>query len=214
MKMTEAITFLSQQKQFIMEATLQHIFLAIFSVFIGSLIAVPLGVWLTRRPKLAKPVIAVAGILQTIPSLVLFGLAMPLFGIGVKTGLIVLVLYSILPVLQNTYTGVREVDHQYKEAAKGMGMSPSQVLFHVELPIALPVIVAGIRIATVYIISWATIAALIGAGGLGDLIFTGLQTYNYQMILSGALPACILAIATGWLIGAVQKAVTPKGLKQ
>jgi osmoprotectant transport system permease protein len=214
MKMTEAITFIFQQRRLIMEATLQHVFLALFSVFIGTLIAVPLGIWLTRRIGLAKPVIAVAGILQTLPSLVLFGLAMPLFGIGVQTGLIVLVLYSILPILQNTYTGIREVDCQYKEAAKGMGMSPVQVLFQIELPIALPVIVAGIRIATVYIISWATIAALIGAGGLGDLIFTGLQTYNYQMILSGALPACILAIATGWLIGAVQKAVTPKGLKQ
>jgi osmoprotectant transport system permease protein len=213
MKMLELITFMWQKKQLIMEATLQHIFLAIFAVLIGALIAVPLGIWLTRQKSLAKPIIAVTGILQTIPSLVLFGLAMPLFGIGVQTGLIVLILYSILPILQNTYTGIQEVGYQYKEAAKGMGMSPAQVLFQIELPLALPVIVAGIRIATVYIISWATLAALIGAGGLGDLIFTGLQTYNYQLILSGALPACILAIATGWLIGAAQKAVTPKGLR-
>jgi osmoprotectant transport system permease protein len=212
--MIETIIFMIQKKQLIWEATLQHVFIAGLAVLVGMMIAIPLGIWLTRQKTLAQPVITIAGILQTIPSLVLFGLAMPLFGIGVKTGLIVLILYSILPILQNTYTGIQEVDHQYKEAAKGMGMSPAQVLFNIELPIALPVIIAGIRISTVYIISWATVAALIGSGGLGDLIFTGLQTYNYNMILSGALPACILAVVTGWFIGLLQKAATPQGLRR
>jgi osmoprotectant transport system permease protein len=126
--MIETIIFMIQKKQLIWEATLQHVFIAGLAVLVGMMIAIPLGIWLTRQKTLAQPVITIAGILQTIPSLVLFGLAMPLFGIGVKTGLIVLILYSILPILQNTYTGIQEVDHQYKEAAKGMGMSPAQVL--------------------------------------------------------------------------------------
>ncbi len=207
------ITTLLLQKQAILNATAQHVVISVWAVLIGTLIAVPLGIALSRNQSAAKPVMTVVGIIQTIPSLVLFGLAMPLLGIGFRTGLIVLIVYSILPILRNTYTGMREVEYRYIEAAKGMGMSNAQILLDVELPIALPVIIAGVRISTVYIISWATLAALIGAGGLGDLIFTGLQTYNYNMILAGALPACLLALATGWLIGMAQRAATPKGLR-
>lgn len=211
--MSDIIEFMITRKQLILDATLQHILISMMAVLLGALISIPLGVFLTRKPNIANPVMSVVGVIQTIPSLVLFGLAMPLFGIGFKTGLIVLVLYSVLPILRNTYTGIQEIDHKYIEAARGMGMSSLQALFNVELPIALPVIIAGIRISTVYIISWATIAALIGAGGLGDLIFTGLQTYNYNMILAGAIPACVLAIVSGAVIGFIQKAATPKGLK-
>jgi osmoprotectant transport system permease protein len=214
MKMVDILGFMLHNRQLILNATAQHILISIWAVLVGTLVAIPLGIFLNRKRGLAKPIIAVAGIIQTIPSMVLFGLAMPLFGIGVKTGLIVLILYAILPILQNTYIGIQKIDHHYVEAAKGMGMSNFQVLFNIELPLALPVIIAGIRISTVYIISWATIAALIGAGGLGDLIFTGLQTYNYNMILSGALPACFLAIISGALIGLLQKAVAPKGLRR
>jgi osmoprotectant transport system permease protein len=214
MKMPDILTFMLQKQQLILNALSQHIMISFLAVLAGTLIAVPLGIFLNRNRQLAKPVITTAGIIQTIPSLVLFGLAMPLLGIGVKTGLAVLILYSVLPILQNTYVGIREIDYHYIEAAKGMGMSSLQILFHVELSLALPVIIAGIRISTVYIISWATVAALIGAGGLGDLIFTGLQTYNYNMILAGALPACVLAVLTGMLIGMLQKAVTPKGLRK
>jgi osmoprotectant transport system permease protein len=212
MKMLDLTTLLLQ-KQAILNATAQHVVISVWAVLIGTLIAVPLGIALSRHQSVAKPVMTVVGIIQTIPSLVLFGLAMPLLGIGFRTGLIVLIVYSILPILRNTYTGMREVEYRYIEAAKGMGMSNAQILLDVELPIALPVIIAGVRISTVYIISWATLAALIGAGGLGDLIFTGLQTYNYNMILAGALPACLLALVTGWLIGMVQRAATPKGLR-
>ncbi len=211
--MVELIEFMVNQKRMILNAMLQHVFISVLSVLIGALIAIPLGIWLTRRERIAKPVMAAVGIIQTIPSLVLFGLAMPLLGIGIQTGLIVMVLYSILPILRNTYTGIQEVEQKYVEASRGMGMSNFQILKNIELPLALPVIIAGIRISTVYIISWATIAALINAGGLGDLIFTGLQTYNYNMILSGAIPACILAILMGAVIGGLQKAVTPKGLR-
>ncbi len=210
----DIFTFTLQKKQLIFNAICQHIFISLVAVLIGAMIAVPLGILLNRKKKIAGPVMTTAGIIQTIPSLVFFGLAMPLLGIGVKTGLTVLILYSILPILQNTYVGIHEIDRHYIEAAKGMGMSALQVLLKIELPLALPVIIAGIRISTVYIISWATVAALIGAGGLGDLIFTGLQTYNYHMILSGALPACLLAIIAGFLIGGLQKAVTPKGLRK
>lgn len=198
----------------LMNALSQHAYISFVSVLIGSAVAVPAAIFLTRRPRIADPVMAAAGIVQTIPSLVLLGVAMPVFGIGFKTGLIILVIYSILPVLRNTYTGIKEIDGKYIEAAKGMGMNSMQRLFSVEIPVAMPLIITGVRMSTVYIISWATLAALIGAGGLGDLIFTGLQTYNYNMILLGALPACILALVSSGLIGLLQKAVTPRGLRK
>lgn len=210
--MNGLLGFMADKHQMILNAAFQHLVISGIAVLIGTLLAVPVGIALTRNSRTAKPVMAAVGVVQTIPSLVLFGLAMPLLGIGFKTGLVVLILYSILPILTNTYTGIREVDANYIEAAKGMGMSGTQILFNVELPIALPAIIAGVRISTVYIISWATVAAMIGAGGLGDLIFTGLQTYNFKMILSGALPACLLALLTGWVLGGIQKLAIPKGL--
>lgn len=212
--MNRFVEFVIEKQNMIITATLQHIYISFLSVLLGTLLAVPLGIWLTRKQKMAKYVLAISGILQTIPSLVLFGLAMPIFGIGLKPALAVLFLYSILPILRNTYTGINEVDHMYVEAARGMGMSSFQILWMVEFPLALPVIIAGIRISTVYIISWATLSAMIGAGGLGDLIFLGMQSVNYNIILSGAIPASILAVAAGLLIGLLQKAVTPRGLKQ
>jgi osmoprotectant transport system permease protein len=210
--MNEFIKFAAERQNDLFVALEQHILISIVAVSIGAAIAIPAGIFLTRRPKIANPVMAAVGITQTIPSLVLFGLAMPVFGIGIKTGLIVLVVYSIFPILRNTYTGIREIESRYIEAAMGMGMSNLQILFNVEIPAALPMVITGIRISTVYIISWATLAALIGSGGLGDLIFMGLQTYNYNMILLGALPACILALLSSWLIGLLQKLVVPRGL--
>lgn len=212
--MSSFIGFTLENLNELLAALKQHVFISLSAVLIGALIAIPSGIFLTRRPGIANPIMAVIGVSQTIPSLVFFGLAMPLFGIGVKTGLIVLVIYSIFPILRNTYTGIREIDGKYVEAAKGMGMNGTQILFNVELPIATPLIIAGIRISMVYIISWATLAALIGGGGLGDLIFTGLQTYNYNMILLGALPACILALAANMIIGFLQKFIVPRGLNK
>lgn len=191
-----------------------HIRISGFSILFAVLIAIPLGVLLTRHEKAAKPVLAFVGLLQTIPGLVLLGIGLLLFGLGELPSIIVLVAYAILPILQNTYTGIREVDDLYVEAARGIGMSDMQVLTRVEFPIALPAVVAGIRMSTIYTISWATLAALIGAGGLGDLIWTGLSCYNTAMILAGAIPASILAIVVGLLIDAVQRAVTPRGLQR
>ena len=212
--MIEFFSFFIEKIDILFVALQQHIYISVVSVLIGALLSIPAAIYLTRRPKIANPVMTAVGIVQTIPSLVLLGLAMPIFGIGFKTGLIVLVIYSILPILRNTYTGIKEIDGKYIEAAKGMGMNNMQRLFNVEIPVAMPLIITGIRISTVYIISWATLAALIGAGGLGDLIFTGLQTYNYNMILLGAIPACILALASSGLIGAMQKIIIPKGLRK
>ena len=155
----------------------------------------------TRNLKIGKRVLSVLGIWHAVPSMVMFGLLLPAFGIGKLTARIVLVVYSILPILRNTYTGILEVPQDLTEAATGMGMDRFQVLFRVKLPVALPVIFAGIRLSSVYIISWATAAAIIGGGGLGELIYMGLSSYNPAMVLLGAIPARLLAIAPTSLLG-------------
>ena len=191
-----------------------HLQLALMAVAFGSMIAVPLGIILTRCPRMGQKIIAVISILQTVPSMVMFGLLLPFTGIGRQTAIVVLTLYSILPILRNTYTGISDVAASLIDAAKGMGMSGRQVLFRVELPIALPVIVTGIRISSVYIISWATVATIVGGGGLGDIIFIGVARNNHALILLGAIPASLLAITTSFVIGRVAKAVTPRGLRR
>ena len=198
----------------IVGALLAHIRISGVSILFAILIAVPAGILLTRHEKAAKPVLAVAGVVQTIPGLVLLGIGLMLFGLGDVPAVVVLVGYAVLPILQNTYTGIREVDDLYVDAARGIGMSDFQLLMRVELPIALPAVVSGIRLSTVYTISWATLAALIGAGGLGDLIWTGLSCYNTNMILAGAIPASLLAVLAGLVIDLIQRAVTPRGLRR
>ena len=195
-------------------ALLIHIRISGVSILLAILIAGPAGILLTRHERAAKPVLAVAGVVQTIPGLVLLGIGLMLFGLGDVPAVVVLVAYAVLPILQNTYTGIREVDDLYVEAARGIGMSDFQLLRRVEFPIALPAVVAGVRLSTVYTISWATLAALIGAGGLGDLIWTGLSCYNTNMVLAGAVPASLLAVLVGFAIDLVQRAVTPRGLRK
>ena len=190
-----------------------HIRISFTAVFWGIVIAVPLGIFLTRNRAIGKKVLAVVGVAQTIPSMVMFGLLIPLTGIGRPTALIVLTMYSILPIVRNTYTGISEVPLNYIEAATGMGMNTMQTLLRVELPIALPVIVTGIRLSGVYIISWATVAAVVGGGGLGDLIWMGLNRNRHQVTLLGAIPSSLLAITTSFVIGQIAKFVTPKGMK-
>ncbi len=208
------INFFTNNSQAMLISVGQHIALVLVSVGIGILIAIPLGILLTRHKKIAVYVLAVAGMVQTIPGLVMLGFALILMGIGTLPALAVLSIYSILPILRNTYTGIIEVLPSYKDAAKGIGMTKSQVLFKVEFPLALPAIVSGIRISAVYIVSWATLAGMIGAGGLGDWIWTGLATYNTDYILAGAIPSAILAFAFSALIGLVQKLITPRGLRR
>jgi osmoprotectant transport system permease protein len=144
----------------------------------------------------------------------MLGLALLLFGTGTLPALVVLTVYSILPILRNTYTGITEVDASLMEAGMGIGMTSTQMLFRIQLPLATPSIVSGVRISTVYIVSWATLAGLIGAGGLGDLIWTGLSTYNTNYILAGAIPSAILAFLFSGLIGLLQWLITPRGLRR
>ena len=198
----------------LVKAISEHLQVSFSAVAIGILVAVPLGIILTRYPKIGKKVLAVLGVLQTVPSMVMFGILLPLSGIGRTTAMIVLSIYSILPILRNTYTGISEVPNNYLEAAAGMGMNSFQTLIRVELPISLPVIISGIRLSSVYIISWATVAAIIGGGGLGDIIYMGLSRNNHAMVLLGAIPASLLAILISFVIGQLAKLATPRGMRR
>ncbi|MDQ7096403.1 ABC transporter permease [Desulfosporosinus sp. PR] len=197
----------------ILIGTGQHIEMTALSMFFAILISVPLGVFLTRHRRFAEPVIGVTAVFQTIPSLALLGFMIPLFGIGFLPAVIALTIYGLLPILRNTYTGITSVDQAAIEAGKGMGMTPGQILFMVEIPLALPIIMAGIRTATVLIIGVATIATLIGSGGLGDLIYRGIAMASTELILVGAIPAAILALVFDFGLKKIEDLVTPKGKK-
>jgi osmoprotectant transport system permease protein len=205
-------TFL-ERKDDIWIAFQEHILLSGIAMVIAIIISVPLGVLLTRYKKLAEPVIGVAAIIQTIPSLALLGFMLPIFGIGKVPAIIALTLYSLLPILRNTYTGILGVDPAIVDAGKGMGMTSRQILFMVELPLTLPIIMAGIRTATVLTIGVAALATFIGAGGLGDLIDRGLRVADKNLILTGAIPAAILAIIFDLVLRKLEDKVTPKGIK-
>ncbi|PTF19114.1 glycine/betaine ABC transporter permease [Staphylococcus devriesei] len=203
--MNELLTTLSDRKGEVLRTIFEHIQISFIALFIAILIAVPLGIALTKTKKLSEIVMNIAAILQTIPSLALIGLMIPIFGIGRVPAVIALVVYALLPILRNTYTGIQEVDPSLIEAAKGIGMKPIRRLTKVELPIAMPVIMAGIRTAMVLIIGTATLAALIGAGGLGDLILLGIDRNNTSLILIGAIPAALLAIVFDLILRYVEK---------
>lgn len=190
----------------IAELTGEHLFLVFVSLAAAVLLAVPLGVWLTRHPDVSRWVLGFTGVLQTIPSLALFGFLIPipwLGGIGQQTAIIALVLYALLPILRNTFVGIRAVDPAVRESAVAMGMTDRQLLLQVEIPLAARTILAGVRIAAVTTVGTATIAAAIGGGGLGVLIFRGVATVDSLLLLCGAVPAALLALlidgGLGWL---------------
>ena len=199
----------------LVELTLEHLLLVGVSTGIAVLIGVPLGILLTRKPKLSKLVLGFANIMQTVPSLALFGFLIPLNlyffhvkifgGIGARTAIVALVLYALLPIIRNTFTGIAGVDPAIREAGRGMGMTDRQLLFQVELPLALGVIIAGIRVATVICVGTATIAAAIDAGGLGRYIFRGLRANDNLLILAGAVPAALIAVAADLVLGYSEK---------
>jgi osmoprotectant transport system permease protein len=192
--------------------TLRHLLLVLVSL-LAAAVAVPLGVMLERaRPSAAEGAIRGAGVLQTIPSIALLAFMIPLLGIGVTPALVALWLYSLYPILRNTYSGVRHADSAAAEAARALGMSPRQVLRHVRLPLAAPSIMTGIRTAAVIDVGTATLAAFIGAGGLGDPIVAGLALTDTRMILSGAIPAALLALLVDALLGLAERAVRPRGV--
>lgn len=192
----------------------EHIFLVLVAMFFGIIIAVPLGIILTNYKKIAEPVIGVAAIAQTIPSLALLGFMLPLLGIGKTNAIVALTIYSLLPILRNTYTGILEVDTSTIEAGRGMGMTRWQILYMVELPLALPIIMAGIRTATVLTIGVATLATFVGAGGLGDIIYRGITMRNNQLILAGAIPAALFAIVSDFILKKIEVWATPVGIRK
>ncbi|MBU0903990.1 MAG: ABC transporter permease [Planococcaceae bacterium] len=211
--MTNFIETIQSRSDLIQQAFVEHIYLSFIALAIGIAIALPLGILIARYRKYAEPVIGVTAIFQTIPSLALFGFLVPLMGIGSNTALIALIIYALLPILRNTYTGIISVDSSITEAGRGMGMTRSQILTQIEFPLALPFIMAGIRTATVLTVGIATLATFVGAGGLGDVIYRGLQSYNNSLVLAGALPVALLAISFDLLLKWVEKKATPKGMK-
>jgi osmoprotectant transport system permease protein len=192
----------------ILEATAAHLSLVVISMAIAIAIALPLGMFIVQRPALRSIALGIASVFQTIPSLALFGFLIPIpfiGGIGRRTAIVALVLYALLPILRNTYVGLTGIDPAVLQAAEAMGMTSSQILWRVRLPLALPVILAGIRTATVITIGVATIAAAIGAGGLGTFIFRGVAMVSDAVILAGAIPAALLAILADVLLAQLER---------
>jgi osmoprotectant transport system permease protein len=205
--------FVLQNHTEILELTLEHLWLVAISTLLAVLVGIPLGILISRRPGLNKSVLGIANVIQTIPSLALFGFLLPAPWIGARAdrlAILALTLYALLPLIRNTYTGIKGVDRAIIEAGRGMGMTDGQLLWQVELPLALGVIIAGVRVATVISVGLATIAAAIGAGGLGEYIFRGLAMVNDQVILAGAIPAAILALLADVSLGWLEKRLSPR----
>lgn len=188
---------------------LEHVEVTAISIALAVVIGLPLGIIITRNATLARIVLYVVGIIQTIPSIALFGFLIPVMGIGTKPAIVALVLYGQLPIIRNVYTGIKNVDPAMLEAARGMGMTGFQILWRVQIPASFSVILGGIRIATVALIGIATIASFIGAGGLGDMIFRGIATINFNMVLSGAIPVALLALATDYGLALLERSTDP-----
>jgi osmoprotectant transport system permease protein len=206
------LDFFLRNRNEVLQLTFEHLLLVLIATGAATAVGIPVGILLTRRPALSKPVLAAANVLQTIPSLALFGFLIPLlgaYGIGRAPAIIALFLYSLLPIIRNTFTGIGGVDPAVREAARGMGMTDWQVLTQVELPLALGVIIAGVRVATVISVGTATIAAAIGAGGLGMYIFRGLRMNDNTLILAGAIPAALMALGADFLLGWVESMLAP-----
>jgi osmoprotectant transport system permease protein len=201
-------SFLAQYGSSIATLSLEHLWLTGAAMLLATAIAVPLGVWLTRAPRWAKPVIAVTNILQTIPSLAMFGFLLPVPWLGeraARIAILALTAYALLPILRNTYAGIIGIDHSVIEVARALGLTNLQRLFKVELPLAASFILAGLRTATVTCIGIATIAAAVGAGGLGELIFRGVASVDNRLVLAGAIPAALLALAADGALGLLER---------
>jgi osmoprotectant transport system permease protein len=204
--------FMLQNHAEVLELTLEHLWLVGVSILLAVVVGIPLGIAVSRWPALHRPVLGGANIIQTIPSLALFGFLLPAPWIGARAdrlAILALTLYALLPLIRNTYAGIRGVDPAVVEAARGMGLTDRQLLLQVELPLAMGVIVAGIRVATVISVGLATIAAAIGAGGLGEYIFRGLAMVNNAVILAGAIPAAVMALLADFSLGWLERKLSP-----
>ncbi|MGX7446210.1 ABC transporter permease [Dolosigranulum pigrum] len=193
----------------------EHLYISVISVSLGVLFAVPIGIWLTRiNDRVADLVISFVSILQSLPSLALLTLMIPLIGVGQVPAIVALFIYSLMPIMRNTYAGIQSVDEGMVDAAKGMGMTTIQLLQKVELPQAAPIIMAGIRLSTTYVIAWTTLASFIGAGGLGDFIFNGLNLYIPELIIGGTIPVTVIALLADFLLSRLEQKVTPINLRE
>lgn len=202
------------KKSEILSLLLEHIQLTIIAVLIAVVIGVPLGILITKNKKLANVVIGFANLTQAIPSLAILGFLIPVIGIGSAPAITMVVLYSMLPIIKNTYTGITNINPDMLEAAKGLGMTSGQTLKLIKIPLAMPVMMAGIRMAAVTAVGLMTIAAFVGAGGLGYLVFSGIQTVDNNLILFGAIPAAVLALVIDWITGKIEEATMPNGIKK
>ncbi|HHU52686.1 MAG TPA: ABC transporter permease [Clostridiaceae bacterium] len=202
--------WLMQNGTRLLEKIFEHVYMFAIALIVGILIAVPLGIFISRYRKTSQAIISVTSVLQTFPSLAVLAIMVPILGIGKIPAIVALSLYSLLPILRNTYLGIVNMSPGIVDVAKGQGLSSAQVLRGVILPLAAPVIMSGIRVSGVYLIAWTTLAAYIGAGGLGDFIYTGLQNYDINYILGGTIPVSLMAILFDLLFGKIEKKVTPK----
>lgn len=210
---TAASDFLTNNTQDIIVKTWEHFYISMFALFLGIIVAVPLGIILSKTKKVAKVVMGITSILQTLPSLAILALMIPFLGVGKVPAILALFIYTLLPILNNTFIGMESVNKDLKAAGTSMGMTKIQSVFLLEFPLATPVIMAGIRLSAVYAVSWATLASYIGAGGLGDFIFNGLNLYQPEFILGGAILVTILALLVDFILSKVEKLATPKGLR-
>lgn len=201
--------FLEKHGANLITKIIEHLTLSMTALIIGCLIAIPIGVIVSRNNKVSNFVVGVTSILQTIPSLALLAIMVPILGVGKLPAVVALVVYSLLPILRNTILGMESVDENTMDAAKGMGMSTSQQIFKVQLPLASPVIFSGVRLSATYVIAWATLAAYIGAGGMGDFIFAGLNNYNITLIIVGTISITLLTLLVDALFSVVEKILTP-----
>lgn len=201
--------FIASQGSEVIRLLWEHIYMSLISLGLGVIVAVPLGILLSQVPKVANVVISIVSVLQTIPTLALLALMIPFLGVGKVPAIVALFIYSLLPILRNTYLGMSNVNPDLLDAAKGMGLKRMQIIRQVQLPLAVPVIMAGIRLSTVYVIAWTTLASYIGGGGLGDMIFNGLNLFRPDLIFGGTIPVTILAVIVDLVMARIEDWVTP-----
>ena len=205
--------FLQEYGSQLLSKAVEHFYISMFALLLAIVVAVPLGILLSKTQRTANVVLTVAGVLQTIPTLAVLAIMIPIFGVGKTPAIVALFIYVLLPILNNTVLGVKNIDKNVIQAGQSMGMTKFQLMKDVEMPLALPLIISGIRLSSVYVISWATLASYVGAGGLGDLVFNGLNLYQPPMIISAAIVVTILALVIDFILSLVEKWVVPKGLK-
>lgn len=207
------MNYLVENSGMLLNKTLEHLYISIMALILAMIVAIPLGILLSKKEKLSKVSLTIAGILQTIPTLAILALMIPLFGVGKVTAIIALFIYVLLPILNNTIVGVQNIDRNIVETGRSMGMTNFQLMKDIELPLALPMVLSGIRLSSVYVISWAALASYVGAGGLGDLIFNGLALYEPEMIIVGTILVTLLALIVDLILAQIEKWIIPKGLK-